>query len=40
MIWLIAKFVLACFLVAFFAILAIVAARVIREVWRIRRRKR
>ena len=40
MILFVAKFVLACFLVAFFAILAIVVVRVIREVWRIRRRKR
>ena len=40
MILFIAKFLLVVFLIAFFAIVAIVAVRVISEVWRIRRRKR
>lgn len=38
-IWFIAKLVLAVFLVALIMICVVVAVRVIREVWRIRRRK-
>ena len=40
MIWLIAKIVLVIFLIAVAAVACGVAVIVIREVWRIRRRKR